>query len=178
MVSGLPFNYSYTSPDIQATCANPVEVDLISHFNRKIAWSQWSSVYSNSYYSGHVTRDIPVICLPYAGNIPTNSAMRRKLDAISSKLLVIGNLNHRRRGNMSLVRNLVRLVPPDQIKIYGGNDWEKLIGLETKPTSLDTDINALYQSSLICPDIHTIRQKYHRTQLNDRTFNIGAAGAF
>ena len=40
------------------------------------------------------------------------------------------------------------------------------------------DINALYRSSLICPNIHTNHQKYHRTQLNDRTFNIAAAGAF
>jgi len=79
---------------------------------------------------------------------------------------------------MSLIRSLVRLVPPDQIKIYGGNDWKELSGLETKPTSPHTDINALYRSSLICPNIHTTRQKYRRTQLNDRTFNIAAAGAF
>jgi hypothetical protein len=31
---------------------------------------------------------------------------------------------------------------------------------------------------LICPNIHTARQKYRRIQLNDRTFNIAAAGAF
>lgn len=178
VVSGLPFNSSYTSPDIQAPCANPVEVDFISRFNRKIVWSQWSPVYLNSYYSGYVTRGIPVICLPYAGDILTNGVMMMELDALNSKVLFVGNLNHRRRGNMSLIRNLVRLVPPDQIKIYGGNEWKKLIGLETKPTSPDIDINALYRSSLICPNIHTTRQKYHRTQLNDRTFNIAAAGAF
>ena len=50
VVNGLPFNSSHTSPDIQAPCANPVEVDFISRFNRKIVWSQWSPVYLNSYY--------------------------------------------------------------------------------------------------------------------------------
>ena len=55
VVNGPPFNSSHTSPDIQAPCADLAEVDFISHFNRKIVWSQWSSVYLNSCYSGHVT---------------------------------------------------------------------------------------------------------------------------
>jgi hypothetical protein len=178
VINGLPFNSSYSSPDIQAPCANPMEVDFISKFNKKIVWSQWSPIYLNTYYSGYISAGISVLCLPYAGDILTNVIEPRDLGATQSKILFVGNLAHRRRGNMSLIRKLMKLVSPEHLKIYGGDDWKALTGLETKPTPPNTDINDLYRSSLICPNIHTARQKRRAIQLNDRTFNIAAAGAF
>lgn len=178
VINGLPFNSSHSSPDIQAPCADPMEVDFISKFNIKIVWSQWSPIYLNTYYSGYVAAGIPILCLPYAGDILTDVIESRDLDTTQSKILFVGNLSHRRRGNIPLIRKLMNLVPPEHLKIYGGDDWKELLGLDTKPTQPDTDINGLYRSSLVCPNIHTTRQKQRGIQLNDRTFNIAAAGAF
>ena len=70
------------------------------------------------------------------------------------------------------------MVPPEDLKIYGGVDWKKFMGLETKPTPPNCDMNMLYRASLLCINIHTLRQKRRHIQLNDRTFNISAAGGF
>src|SRR5207248_177021 len=52
-----------------------------------------------------------------------------------------------------------------------------IFGIAATPTPPGYDLSAAYRSAAIAPNVHTLRQRRHRTQLNDRAFQIAAFGA-
>lgn len=178
VVNGLPFNVWGISPDIQAPCADAAEVQHLAQFQKKLVWSQWSPEFVSAFFSGYDRFGIPVLGLPYAGDVPVSPAFARRLADITDDMVFIGNLKHRRTGNLGLFRRLLASVPHERICIHGGEDWRRLLGISAQPTEIGADIADLYRRSLIAPNIHTARQREHLVQVNDRCFQIPASGGF
>jgi len=178
VVNGLPFNDWGLSCEIQAPCADADEVRHIARFQRKLAWSQWSPELVESFYSGYTSLGIPVLALPYAGDITVAPETVRDMADVKESLIFIGNLKHRRRGNLSLLKRLMTLAPRQSIRLHGGKDWQRFLGIEAEPTPPGMNTGKLYRQALIAPNIHTLRQRSHRIQVNDRSFHIPACGGF
>lgn len=178
VVNGLPYNDYCISPDIQAPCASSIEVRHLANLNRKLVWSQWSDVYVDYFFSGYRSLGIPAVSLPYAADITQAPDAVRGVDDILYKIVFVGNLRHRKRGNIELIRKLLSLVPREQILIHGGDDWQRLLKVEARQPVAANQLSRLYGTSLISPNIHTVRQKSHQLQVNDRCFQIPASGGF
>lgn len=178
VVNGLPFNAWHVSPEIQAPCADGDEVRHLARLDRKLVWSQWSPEFVVAFFSGYEALGIPVLALPYAGDVTICPPTLRTLDEIADDLVFIGNLKHRRRGNLALFRRLLALTPRERIRVHGGADWRRLLGVEASPTAPGMEIMDFYRRALVSPNIHTVRQRVEGSQVNDRCFQIPAAGGF
>ena len=174
VVNGLPFNSFRISPDMQAPLADLAEVSYIEKFNTKLIWSQWEPDFVETFFSGYLDRGIPVISLPYAGDIIGSF----EIGDLDLDIVFIGNLRHRRRGNLPLIRNLLKLSRGDRIKLIGGSDWQRYLGVSAEPMFNGQDPSGYYRRAIVSPNIHTKRQREHGIQLNDRVFQIPASGGF
>jgi hypothetical protein len=174
VVNGLPFNRLRISPDIQAPLANAIEVALIAKFNKKLVWSQWEIEFVKDFFSGYVERGIRVISMPYAGD----AFEYRELVEPEFDITFVGNLRHRRNGNLSLFKNLFRMARPGRLRLVGGDDWMRYLGVAAQPMSKEENPADSYCRAIISPNIHTKRQRDHALQLNDRVFQIPASGGF
>lgn len=174
VVNGLPFNRLKISPEIQAPLADLAEVLFIEKFKKKLIWSQWEPQFVETFFAGYLERGIPVISLPYAGDtIGSCQIVDTEFD-----IVFIGNLRHRRRGNLSLIEKLLKLSRRDRIKLIGGSDWQRYVGVPAEPMFNGQDPSGYYRRSIVSPNIHTKRQREHGLQLNDRVFQIPANGGF
>lgn len=174
VVNGLPFNRFRISPEIQAPLADLAEVAFIERFNKKLIWSQWEPEFVETFFAGYLERGITVISLPYAGDtIGSCEIVDSEFD-----IVFIGNLRHRRRGNLSLIKKLLNLSRSDRIKLIGGSDWQRYVGVPAEPMFNGQDPSGYYKRSIVSPNIHTKRQREHGLQLNDRVFQIPASGGF
>ena len=174
VVNGLPFNRFRISPDMQAPLADVAEVSFIEKFNKKLIWSQWEPDFVETFFSGYLDRGIPVISLPYAGDTIDSC----EIVDLDFDIVFIGNLRHRRRGNLSLIRSLLKLSRGDRIKLIGGSDWQRYLGVSAEPMFNGQDPSGYYRRAIVSPNIHTKRQREHGIQLNDRVFQIPANGGF
>jgi len=178
IVNGLPFNKLRISPEIQAPLADKAEVILISKFNKKLIWSQWEPDFVEPFFAGYMELGIPVIPLPYAGDtLGWCEIVDRDID-LEFDIAFVGNLKHRLRGNISLIKKLLNTSTRSKIKLVGGEDWEHYLGIYAEPMIEGQDPSDFYRRAIVAPNIHTKRQREHGLQLNDRVFQIPASGGF
>lgn len=173
--NGLPANPFSASFEFQAPCADSREVRHLAKFDRKLVWAASALPFMRAFYSDWEAAGSPILALAYGANVPMAlppvTAAEPTVD-----IIFIGNLWHRRRGNVDLFRQLFSLTVPDRISVYGDAAWRRLTGVPASFTPPGFDLGAAYRAAAIAPNVHTLRQRSHMTQLNDRVFQIAGFG--
>jgi hypothetical protein len=127
-----------------------------------------------AFYSDWEAAGVPTLSLAYGADVPLTLPI--KLPEPVFDILFIGNLRHRKRGNVGLFRRLFALTTPERLCVHGDAAWQRIFHIAASPTPPGFDLLAAYRSAAIAPNVHTIRQRRHATQLNDRAFQIAAFG--
>jgi hypothetical protein len=175
VVNALPANPFSASFEWQTPCADPREIRHVAKFERKLVWAPQSPAYVRAFYSDWEAAGVPILSLAYGAAVPF--ALPAAPPEPICDIIFIGNLRHRRRGNIELFRHLFALTTPERVCVHGDAAWQRIFRIAASPTPPGFDLLAAYRSAAIAPNVHTIRQRRHGTQLNDRAFQIAAFGA-
>lgn len=175
VIAGLPFNTKNITFDPHCPLADPLEMQHIARLDQKVVWSQHEPAFNDYFYSGYKALGIEVIYLPYCADTTRPFFTPEQLPQYD--FFFVGGLAHKRKGNISMIRNIFKHLNLERVKVFGDNSWEKYAGIKTSLTK-GTDWVQLYHQSAISPNLHIFRQKDKQLLVNDRTFHIPLFGGF
>ena len=175
--NGLPANPQNASFDPHTPLADLAELDFLAQIEHKTCFSQHEPEYLEAYYGHYYARGIETLYLPYAADI-TLMADWEFNPTPEYDLVFVGNLAHRKKGNIKPLRQIFSGLEPSQLLVYGDQTWQKCFGIKTSLLTGEIDWRGLYQSAAIAPNLHSHRQKDRMIQVNDRCFHIAAYGGF
>ncbi|OGG94032.1 MAG: hypothetical protein A2527_09260 [Candidatus Lambdaproteobacteria bacterium RIFOXYD2_FULL_50_16] len=177
LYNGLPSNPEGASFDPHTPLADPKELDFLADLKHKLCFSQHEPPYLEAFYSGYQNRGIQCLYLPYAADL-TQMGLWEFKENPDYDLVFVGNLAHRKKGNLEPLKAIFAGLDPKRVAIYGDQEWEKEFGIKTSLLSGDVDWAGLYQNAAIALNLHSYRQKRRMIQVNDRCFHIPLYGGF
>ena len=176
VVGALPYNRFNISFDKHCPLMGSEEINILEKVDNKIVWSQHEPEFNDFFYSGFLTRDIPVIYLPHCADITQIIELRYDKN-LNYDLFFIGNLGHK-KNNIKLLKTIFSYTDIKKIKIIGDKLWKKYFNIKIEGSTKNEEWKKYYSQSLISINLHTKRQKKHQVLLNDRTFHIPIYGGF
>jgi len=177
VVGALPANRWNVSFDPHTPLANPSELKVLRLLDQLVLWSQHEPFLYPFFYQSYLDQGIKVVYLPYAADI----TLLQPLDFVENPakdLIFIGNLAHRKRGNLRLLAHLLSQLDPRRVEIYGDDLWGEHFGIPARPFRIDHTWPSKFAQAAIAPNLHTHRQKSRMIQVNNRTFDIPLYGGF
>ncbi len=179
IIGALPYNHTFTTFDPHTPLMRQDEFYFITKLKRKLVWSQHQPIYNHTYYSAYHRCDIEVVFLPHCADttnfVPLTQGQQFDL---KYDFFFIGNLGHKKFGNVKLLKQIFSHVDKNRVLIYGDEEWTKIFNIKSKYSPPNINLAQLYSSSTISPNIHSLRQKRFRILINDRTFHIPIYGGF
>ena len=177
VVGALPANRWKASFDPHTPLADPQEIAILSQLERRLVWSQHEPYLYPFFYQDYLEQSISVLYLPYAADITTLQPLEFQEIPIND-FLFIGNLAHRKKGNLPLLDRLFQKIDPQRVEVFGDPLWQKRYHIQSQILPLDPSWHQRYQQAAIAPNLHSWRQKKRMIQVNNRTFDIPLYGGF
>src|SRR3989339_1633074 len=132
--AALPYNSAGASFDPQTPLAPPKEMEILSKLKHRVAWTQHEPHLHPYFYKGYKDREIPLVYLPYCADL-TSEVPLVEPPFPTKDLFFIGNLGHRKKGNLEILPQLFSRLAPERVEVHGDQEWERLFGIKTQPLS-------------------------------------------